>query len=119
MNTMSIITTRIIGLSDCISAGMAPHDMWNANPIFQNEYWFDYLRFLEENLGYIAADLVEESETDFEVVSVGSADDYEREEIFESSDDEDDDILLIVESIIDSVIGPLGSRNNPIDLTLD
>ena len=94
---------------------MAPHDVWDINPIYRNEFWFDYVRFLVEELGFVAAEGFEESETDVEDISVDSGDEYEREELYDSSDD--DDLNENLNSIIESVFGVDGSRSNPLDLT--
>lgn len=47
--------------------GMSPRDTWDVNPVFTQDFWFDYCGFLEREFGWVT-DLVDDSvETDSEM----------------------------------------------------
>lgn len=59
---------------------MAPRDIWDANPLFQNNFWYPYIELYEEIMQQPHVQTIEESE----ISRVGDLDD--------SSDDDDDSL---------------------------
>jgi hypothetical protein len=156
---------------------MAPHNVWDLNPVYQTEYWGHYLEFLEDSLDMVPpADddlmetdpaLREEEDSDEEewdsqfamddvvVVppvtfrrvirtsdgfddrtitppllsresTVDLTEEWEHESLTDSSSDEDSEDEYVLEQMlyiqraitILENMATLGSRTNPIDLTM-
>lgn len=157
---------------------MAPHNVWDLNPVYQTEYWGHYLEFLETDLDMVPPEddemeytdpaMREEEDSEEEewdsqfamddvvVVppvtfrrvirtddgfddrtitppraisresTVDMTEEWEHESLTDSSSDEDSEDEYVLEqvlyiqraiSILDNM-ATLGSRSNPIDLTM-
>jgi hypothetical protein len=107
---------------------MAPHDMWDANPVYTHSFYGAYIEMLEREMGWrvdswhpieeeVELDVNEEREPD---VEDAMEEGFECEEVLSDSDDEIDlDSFLLYQEIVTVVnsLPPLGSAQNPIDLT--
>lgn len=99
---------------------MSPRDMWDCNPVYHLDFFTSYCEFLMEHLDIVPSFLVEESTmTDEELFDDDdSRAGYEFEILDESSDSEDDN-GFVERFLVEVIMGPVGTRNNPIDLTDD
>lgn len=109
---------------------MAPHDIWDANPIYAHEWYGSYVEMLESGLGWRISGwhVFDEEEIDVNEEAVGQDDvemameeGFECEEVLDSDDEEGVDIesLLLYQEIVAVInsLPPIGSAQNPIDLT--
>lgn len=103
---------------------MAPRDMWDANPIYETSRWEAYLAFVREQLGHFHVQDMEDSEFipgEDEEVALNDAWElgpHEEFDIFEEEEDEESSIQELME-FLDSLGPRVGTRQNPIDLTMD
>ena len=101
---------------------MAPRDLFDMNPVFSSARWEGYLAFVREQLGHYHVQDVDESEVvpgedeEEEFFEAWGVNDVEEFEVYE--DEEENQIQEIMEFL--ASLGPtVGTRENPIDLTMD
>lgn len=121
---VSTSTPQAVG---CETQGMAPHDMWDANPIYTHEFHGAYIEMLERELGWRVGDWHVYDEEEIDVndeedpnVAVAMEEGFECEEVLDSDDEGTEIESLILYQDIVAVINdlpPIGSAQNPIDLT--
>lgn len=114
-----------------VSAGvMSPRDVIDPNPVFSQARWETYLAFVRAQLGHIHVQDMEESEYDpayeaddeesvpseSEVWGVGQTEEFE---VYEDEDDDGEANIQDIMEFLASLRPSVGTRENPIDLTMD
>jgi hypothetical protein len=105
---------------------MSPRDVVDPNPAFNQARWETYLAFVREQLGHVHVQDREESEYDPMYDAVDESVESEGEvwgvgppEEFEIYDEEQESRIQEIMEFLDSLGPDVGTRENPIDLTMD
>lgn len=106
---------------------MAPRDVFDVNPMFGGARWETYLQFVRDQLGRVHPQEMDESEYDPSYESDGDEEIAEdawdarsiEEFVIHEDDEERENRIAEIMEFLDSLGPDVGTRENPIDLTVD